>query len=424
MLPYSLRRRTWSSLAILTVVGPLVGTGCTGDRSSAATVTSRDGIRIVESKATDADTTNGWVISPKPVLSIGVEDGAEQYQFSRVGGVVRLDDGRIAVGDGGSSQLRLYDSSGTFISATGRGGQGPGEFARFSSPRIWRASGGELLINDSGNGRINVFGSGGVYRRAIKLAAAPTGPRVFLMDVFADGSLLAMAPEGGGRLDASVVGPLPPMKFAYLRYAPNGEYGGHILDATDRPRYVHAFGTIRHFPYIPLMQEPTLVARDTAVIVYRGPGAEVEEWTAGGRQIATLRWHAGPPRTVASIWDRFVSEDLASMEGEERAQYTHFYAEPLKLPTIVPAADALLADAEGYIWARRYRLPWEKAQRWDVLAPEGQWRTVIGTPDRLNVTQIGRDFILGTHRDSLGVERVQMFTLTRGRSSEGSRPRP
>jgi hypothetical protein len=394
----------------------IMASGCVGEGSSSAANTSvrTDGaIRVVESTPVTVDSAKAWAISATPRLSIGVEDGPEHYQFSRIGSVARLDGGRIAVGDGGSSQLRLYDSAGVFITATGRPGQGPGEFGQFASLRVRRAPNGELLVDDNGNDRINVFDGDARYLRTFKLAPAPNGPRVFLVDLFADGTLLASAPDGGGRLDASVVGPLPPMQFSYLRYSPTGEYMGRVLTAVDRPRYVHAYGTIRHFPYIPLTPEPKLVARDSSVLVYRGPAAEVEQWTTSGRQEGAIRWRSGGARTVASVWDRYVAESLEDMQGEQRAQYQHYYQQTLPLPTDVPEAEALMVDEERNLWIRRYRLPWETVQHWDIFAPDGAWITALDTPDRLAISQIGRDFLLGTHRDSLGVERVQLYGLTR-----------
>ncbi len=386
---------------------------CAGDTSSAGREYDSANVRMIEATAPALDLAS-WTVSPDPRISIGVESGEEHYQFSRIGGVARLRDGRIIVGDGGSSQIRIFDTAGAFVAAHGRRGPGPGEFAEFSNLRIWRAPNGELLINDSGNDRINVFDSAGAYRRAIKLAESPIGPRVFLNDVFADGSLLASAPEGGGRLNADVVGPLEPMRFAYLRYSPDGKYLGTIVEVLDRPRYVNEFGTIRHFPYIPLTAEPKVVSRGSTVLVYRGGAAEVEQWSGTGAREATLRWRGAEPRPVESIWERYVQASLDGMQGQQRDQYQHYYRQTLPLPKTVPAADAMLVDAEDHLWVRRYRLPWETVQQWDIFAPDGWWLTTLATPDRLTVAQVGTDFVLGTHRDSLGVERVRLHDLTRG----------
>jgi hypothetical protein len=399
---------------IATVLATVALAACSGADDTSTRARDSGAIRIIESNTPSIDSANAWRVSPEPRLAIGVEEGPQHFQFSRIGGVTRLPGGSIVVGDGGSSQLRFFDSTGGFVTAAGRPGQGPGEFGQFSSLRIWRAPTGELLVGDEGNARINVFDAKGAYLRAVKLAPAPNGPRVFFVDVFADGSWLASAPDGGGRLNADVVGPLPPMKFSYLRYAPNGEFRTRIVDATDRPRYVNEYGRTRHFPYIPLMPEPLLAASGTDVLLYRGPAAEIERWSADGQQRSVLRWKSAEPRKVADIWERYVTESLDEMEGEQRAQYQHYYQQNLALPAVVPAAEKLLVDAEANVWLRRYRLPWETAQRWDVLADDGEWLTTVTTPDRLTVSQIGRDFVLGTHRDSLGVERVQLHALARG----------
>ena len=60
-----------------------------------------------------------------PTVEIGVEDGAEEYQFYQIGGALRLEDGSILVTDGGSGELRFYDASGEFERAVGRKGAGP-----------------------------------------------------------------------------------------------------------------------------------------------------------------------------------------------------------------------------------------------------------------------------------------------------------
>jgi hypothetical protein len=399
-------------LVLMLTLPPVVG-GCAG--TERGTVIRRDsaGVGIVESPTAQWGPSDGWTIADTPRVSIGVEDGAESYQLSRVGGVARLDDGGIAVGDGGSSQLRFYDSNGAFVQSRGRRGQGPEEFAEFSSLRIWRAPNGDLLVNDSGNGRINVFDASGSFIRTIRLAQPPNGSRAFLFDVFADGSLFAAAPVGDGGLRSEVAGPHPRVDFDYLRYSADGTSPTVITRVVERPRYVNKVGTITHFPYIPLTPAPQFAVRGASTLVYRGPHAEIEELGSSGAPIGIIRWEPGEARRVADIWDRYVRESLDGMEESQRTRYEHFYRQDLALPELVPSSDAMLVDATGTLWVRRYRLPWETAQRWDILTSEGEWLGTLATPDRVTIAQVGRDFVLGTHRDSLGVERVQLFDLTR-----------
>src|SRR5688572_24932772 len=52
-----------------------------------------------------------WTVATSPVVSIGEVEGAQEYMFSQVVGAVRLSDGRFAVANGGSNELRVYDSA-------------------------------------------------------------------------------------------------------------------------------------------------------------------------------------------------------------------------------------------------------------------------------------------------------------------------
>src|SRR5437867_769112 len=74
---------------------------------------SRDsaGVLIVEStRPTWSDSERLWLAS-KPHLVIG-NNTDSAYRFRQVRGVMRLTDGRIAVADGGSLQLRMFSSQG------------------------------------------------------------------------------------------------------------------------------------------------------------------------------------------------------------------------------------------------------------------------------------------------------------------------
>ena len=370
------------------------------------------GVVIVESAETAWDTGDAWRVDTAPAVSIGVEEGPQHFQFSRVGGVVRLPDGRIVVGNSGSSEIRFFDSSGAFLSATGRRGQGPGEFGELSTLRILRSPSGELIVADGGNDRSNVFDDRGAFARVLRLAPAPDAPRVFLTDVFGDGTMLASAPAGGGRLDGSVPNVVLQGQFHYLRYAPNGTPLGRLFTLTTRPRWVNEYGGSRQFPFIPFTPEPLFATRGTEILVFRGPAAEIDVVDTTGRQVRRIRWPGAGARRVADVWERYTETSLETFTDEgQRQRYAHFYRQELPLPETVPAVEALLVDADGNLWARRFRLPWEAARQWDVLAADGRWLGTVETPTSLGVTQIGPDFVLGTHRDSLGVERVRLHRL-------------
>lgn len=110
-----------------------------------------------------------WSLSEDPTLEIGVVEGEEEYQLHRVGGSVRLDDGRIVVANTGSRELRVFGPDGDFLGSVGRDGEGPGEFR--SPSRIRRLAGDTLMVWDDGLFRISLFDAEGDF-----LAMAPLLP--------------------------------------------------------------------------------------------------------------------------------------------------------------------------------------------------------------------------------------------------------
>jgi hypothetical protein len=104
-----------------------------------------------------------WRVSDEPVLKIGVVDGSPQYQLHQVQDVRRLEDGRIVVANGGTQEIRFFDSEGRYLSTSGSAGDGPGEFRSLASVDV--LPGDSLLAFDAGNGRATVLGPAGMYTR-------------------------------------------------------------------------------------------------------------------------------------------------------------------------------------------------------------------------------------------------------------------
>jgi hypothetical protein len=104
-----------------------------------------------------------WRLSPTPILQIGVVDGDSAYMFHNVASALRLPDGRIAVMNEGSHQLRLYDATGKLIVSKGRRGGGPGEF--FRPGRIYQLGADSLMVYDRGNARFSIHRTNGDFVR-------------------------------------------------------------------------------------------------------------------------------------------------------------------------------------------------------------------------------------------------------------------
>jgi len=99
-------------------------------------------------------------------LTIGVEEGDENYMFGNQVFVNTDNKGNIYVTDGDRRTVRKYNSNGNFLQSIGRLGQGPGEFQDMSEVRF--NSEGNIYLNDLKTQRLSFFSKEGNYLKGIK----------------------------------------------------------------------------------------------------------------------------------------------------------------------------------------------------------------------------------------------------------------
>ena len=85
-------------------------------------------------------------LSEEAVFSVGTIEGDEAYMFNQVRSVARLSEGAIAVVDGSSHEVRVFDEAGAHLRSMGGRGEGPGEF---QGPwLLWVLPGDTLWVGD------------------------------------------------------------------------------------------------------------------------------------------------------------------------------------------------------------------------------------------------------------------------------------
>jgi hypothetical protein len=113
----------------------------------------------------------------KEELSVGVEEGEENYMF---GGRVYFntdDEGNIYVNDWDRKRIQKFDPQGKYLITIGRKGRGPGEFVNAWNPRFDKD--GNLYVFDLSNRRISFFTTDGEYLKQISL---PQGMSIHYMN--------------------------------------------------------------------------------------------------------------------------------------------------------------------------------------------------------------------------------------------------
>jgi hypothetical protein len=385
----------------------------TGSGSSAGpAVRDSAGVQIVENTDYAWPEGQGWRLSEQPLLDIGALEGDPAYQLFRVGSAVRLSDGRIVVANSGTHELRFYDPSGAHLLSVGREGGGPGEFGELMWVRA--LPGDTLLTYDWRNRRLSFFDSGGDFVRSFQLqflgdmAGFPT-----IIAPFGDGSLLVgVQPfligdeiRDGLRRDTTV----------YLHCDREGEVldtlgrfpGGEVHLMTSSGAETRVMASARAFGRF-----PQHAVFEDGFYFGTTDSYEIGFFSSAGELVRIVRRDQPNLEVTAEDIERYKAERLedAGAGGPPRDFVEQSLAH-MPFPEQFPAHGSLVVDAEGNPWVAKYRRPGDEQPRWTVFDSSGRMLSVIETPDRFTIHQVGRDFVLGSWTDELDIEHVRLYEL-------------
>ena len=405
------------------IVVALLSVACDSAAPPTPTFTVRDsaGVQIVESTAPAWAPGDAWTVGAEPAVHIGVIEGSEEYQFTIIGGVWRVPDGGFVVADTRSAEVRFFDADGMFRGSFGRQGDGPGEFRRLIAAYPYR--GDSIAVWDGR--RLSVFDHGGQLGRTLTPSLTRPfpprgdgGPMVLtgsgLQGLFPDGALLAspgmivrITPTPGLRI---------PQETTLMRYSAEGD-SLQSVGPFPEPELV--------MPAISVLGGVRLGSPFTRRVVYFpgslglyvGASKDLEVQRFGSDGVLDFVIRASHRSLVLTEEHRDMFKDSererlaesASPEELERALAS------VEFPETVPPYSQLLVDSEDHLWVRDYKIRGTSGPEvWGVFSPEGQLLGTLETPERLQVRQIGVDFILGIWTDELDVRYVRMYTLERG----------
>jgi hypothetical protein len=379
------------------------------------------GMVVVATPGTHAHATLDWAVDATSDLAIGVAEGAEAYQFHRIGDVAQLPDGRVLVVDGGSRELRFFSHEGEFLQAAGRHGEGPGEFR--GVPRLARVAGHDsLVVFDPALQRFSVFladGTVATTHAPLTLErsayAVPWGD-VSLHRVTAPVGVVSdrvLTLHSYGLMGEAGVQPPEPSEFRLVDPA-----GGtsdivdlltHVMWYNTQPDELGQVGRHR----IPFAVAPSAaVGRDGFVLIPSG-APEVRVYDRDGRWHRTLRLDEAPVRPAPRDLDIHIEHLAASARTPELADLYRREYRHVPLPDTMAVFDDVLVDDIGWVWARLYMHTPHLPQGWVVFDPDGCGRGIVTTPAGFHVHQVGPDFVLGVRRDELGIEAVLRYALVR-----------
>ena len=164
--------------------------------------------------------------------------------------------------------------------------------------------------------------------------------------------------------------------------------------------------------------------RSDGRVVYYGPGDRPEvRVLRGSRLVRIIRWDAQRRPMSEGEWEYYesVRQHLIAHDPGTAQVYLPRNGHP-RAEEPKPLYDEMMIDELGYIWVRQTMYPSREMgferrlphpQRWWIFDREGRWLGDIETPARLQIVDLGDEFLLGVSEDEYGVEMVQSHRIRR-----------
>lgn len=352
--------------------------GCS-DADPAAEVPSADA-----AKAT-------WSVAATPAVAVGKMDGDDAELFVRVVDAARLPDGGLVVLDADAHELRFFGPGGGLIRVAGRAGAGPGEFrGPFAVELVGEDS---VVAWDYTRSILSYWSPSGEF---LTERAAGTHRTIHQGELLPDGTL-AVPRHGGER---------PP---AWGRYRPSGvliRYGrGEPSDLGPFP-YDEMFSGTRDGAPMPFMARSALAAGGSPLRIVVGDDSNVPRvrvYNEAGDFLREMALHDTRVEVSEGQWNdelAVVRERFGNNPELERK------IAAWGRPALTPAFDALAMDPAGRLWVLRR----QDSRLLATIQADDRLIAEIELPDLAEIYEIGDDYILGLHRDPLGVESVRVYS--------------
>jgi hypothetical protein len=388
-----------------------------GGPPDAGTASTRDSAGITLVLNRDEATLPTWSLEG-PVAEIGGRTDSAPYDLNRVRFAARLDDGRLVVLDGASSEIRYFDSAGGHRRTVGGPGSGPGEF-QFLGP-AWVLPGDTLEIVDLALGRLTRFG--------------PTGDLLGTREVNLRGIPSAFLTPAG-RVGTDLVGTAQPLddegrplntvfrgRLHILRLGEDGRLDTlFVVPGSEWYVRMAREGGSEAFPgfYTPPFARGTVVRlAGEHLVVGNNEHYRIDVMDLGGGLRRSIRL-AVEAATVTDAdregWRQGEEEQLQQWRNAPEAglaqERARIAAAPF--PDRFPAYEDLQLGANGELWVEAIRRPGEETRHFRVFDGDGRLRGRLALSPRTRLFHAGADHLVTRTLDEDDVERVRVYRLRR-----------
>ena len=328
-------------------------------------------------------------------------------------GVVRIRSGGLAVANGGTTQVLVFDRTGNEVKALGRQGAGPGEFRRLWA--MFRAGPGFAAIDNTG--RANVYSDAAALTRTINRPVVSGSGRPEYVGFLSDGRPVVRA------LQALPGSPADAMRSYAIAVSDGGDgyrtlFSVQAFHARDRNQ---SDGS-------PLLFRPTGVVAANGRRICAGFTERflVRCYDASGCMVMQLQ----RDRPVRAISDdereaarrAYIAANTAADPAS--AERSREEAARLEFARDAPAFGQLLLSEDGEVWVSdffpgvanlgpRDLVAPAAPLRWSIWGADGRWLSDLLLPAHFVPYDVGKDYVAGVSFDPDGVERVTVWRVSR-----------
>jgi hypothetical protein len=390
----------------------VVVSGCDSVNDERSTFAAHDSsaIEIVEVRwdeslvLTEVESVPDW--------EIGGPDQPGDLYLHEVRDAVMVGEDRVIIAEGSTQQLLLVDVGAQSVVRLGGAGDGPAEFRGLG--QLVPDHDGLVTAYDQRRRRLVTFDEEGRLVRSNSPAVdLPVGPTIVAR---------SRSETDGTRLYIAGVAHFPTEQF-------DGLFRGagpvvQFADPTD------TLAVIRGAEVFAGGGGAGSVLFGATTLLQGGPEGlwigdtkqqQVVLWRTGDRPVRIVRWSTEEDRVVtderkAEFWNRFES----ALPIGEREAARHMRA-VLPFSDAVPAFGGLQVGPRGELWIGSALPP--ELELLDQPTPAQEWLVVnfgskraarVVLPEGFLLFRVGERFVLGLHRDSLGIETVRKYTIDLG----------
>ena len=352
------------------------------------------------------DETTAWTIGSEK-LRIGADEAQDGHSLFRVRTAIDHPDGRIIVLNGGSNEVRVFDSDGVLIRSFGGTGQGPEQFSALAA--MWLVANDTVVTYDVGQARLLAW------------PLADGSPVPIALDV-------SQRPTIHGRFDSGSY------LIGHIDQPQRREAGSRWVDSVNLVVAPTSVGTPNHvarFPHVAMFAAPSPGGRGGSILTplgysgnasiavgqsefYYGFGQNwiIARYEESGIVSDTIRRHESPKQFTGAMLTALIDERVA-MVPPDQAPVMRNFIEAFPWPETMAAFQGLQLDELGCLWAQHTVPPGAEHSTWSVFSARGRWLGEVLIPSNFRPTRFGGQSLLGVQTGEDGVENVVVYEIVK-----------